>query len=300
MKTTNDNLLDQSQFMINEKTFSIATNNVQGLSEPVKQAQIMTYVMDSKFDIFGLAETKLKFHTAELLYKNHPSYLSWWGCSEDHTDSTGVGLIFHRHVAQYIQSVRHYKGRVIYAKLFMKGKFKLCIIQVYIQAHHRNKTEKLESYKYIIDLINQCRKEHCEVIIMGDFNVDPEELGKLDCSNSRSIHWKYKLIRKLQSNHFIDLSLQFHNPPIPTWSSKNVFRRLDQIWIQSSLQPDALYSSTFLLIFIILIIKLFLQPLLNKECFKVIHLLKKKEINHMRLSSIILILLKNIGRNLLY
>src|SRR5271170_4650946 len=94
----NDNSLDQSQFMINEKTFSIATNNVQGLSEPVKQAQIMTYVMDSKFDIFGLAETKLKFHTAELLYKNHSSYLSWWDCSEDHTDSTGVGLIFHRNV----------------------------------------------------------------------------------------------------------------------------------------------------------------------------------------------------------
>src|SRR3984957_18104309 len=245
MNIDTDQEIDQSN--IKDSYFNIATNNVSGISEPVKQEQIMNLIVEKSIDVFGLSETKLKTRTAKLLYRNDLSYTSWWGCDNDHLDATGVGLIIYNNISKYVQKVKHYKGRVIHAILFLKGKIKLCIMQVYIQAHDLDKKEKIACYKYIIDNINQCRKEKIEIIIMGDFNVDLEILVDLECSNVRSIHWKYTLVQKLKNNHFVDVDARSEDNNLPqfTWTNGRETRRLDQIWLQASLQNEFILAETY-------------------------------------------------------
>src|SRR6266498_5491755 len=166
-------------------TFNIATNNVSGLNEPVKQQQIMNYINEFKIDFFGLSETKLTTKTAKLLWKYDPTYTSWWNCNVDSPWSASVGLIVKKEYAKYVQEVNGYKGRVIYMKLYMQGRFKLMIIQVYIHANDQDKKDKLDVYRFIDDLLKSAKKDQFKVIIMGDFNADPIKLD-----NAR-IHWRY-------------------------------------------------------------------------------------------------------------
>src|ERR1700728_2511256 len=85
-----------------DNSFSIATNNVCGLCETVKQNLLMNFILEHKFDIVGLCETKLKKRTAELLYKNDTTFMSWWSCDDANQASTGVGLLVKKQYAQYI------------------------------------------------------------------------------------------------------------------------------------------------------------------------------------------------------
>ena len=168
-----------SQLSILNNTFQIATNNVRGLSEPAKQRQLMNYIQENKIDIMGVSETKLNTRTAEFMYKHHDSYLSWWNCEDSNQAGSGVGLIINKNIAQYIQSVRGHKGRVIYADLFMKGRIKLRIIQLYINANMTQKVETLELYSYISKLIQQGIRDNFYPIVMGDFNANLIKLNEI-------------------------------------------------------------------------------------------------------------------------
>ena len=134
-------------------TFNIATNNVMGLNDPTKQLQVMNYIYENKIDFFGLSETKLSSKSAELLWKRDPTYTSWWNCNVESPWSAGVGLVVKNEYAKFVQEVNGYKGRVIYMKMYLQGRFKLMIIQLYIQAHDQDKIDKLDVYKYIDNLL---------------------------------------------------------------------------------------------------------------------------------------------------
>ena len=75
MNIDTDQEIDQSN--IKDSYFNIATNNVSGISEPVKQEQIINLILEKSIDVFGLSETKLKTRIAELLYRDDLSYTSW-------------------------------------------------------------------------------------------------------------------------------------------------------------------------------------------------------------------------------
>ena len=49
----------------------------------------------------------------------------------------------HNSTAKYVQLVKGYKGRVIFANIYLRGNIKLRIIQVYIQAHTLDKESRL-------------------------------------------------------------------------------------------------------------------------------------------------------------
>ena len=58
----------------NTNMIKIATNNVCGLNDQTKQANIMTYIETQKIDIMGLSETKMFSNAADSLYRNESSY----------------------------------------------------------------------------------------------------------------------------------------------------------------------------------------------------------------------------------
>ena len=55
----------------------------------------------------------------------------------------------HNSTAKYVQLVKGYKGRVIFANIYLRGNIKLRIIQVYIQAHTLDKESRLDIDQYI-------------------------------------------------------------------------------------------------------------------------------------------------------
>ena len=120
--------LNSEQLNISGSTFSIATNNVCGLSSPTKQQQILNLIEYKNYDIFGLSETKLKSVTSKHLFKHQDCYKSWWNCNDDSPASSGVGLIIKKDIVTFVQFVHGYKGREIYANLYLKGHFKLRIM----------------------------------------------------------------------------------------------------------------------------------------------------------------------------
>ena len=52
---------------------TIACHNVRGLNDPVKQSQLLNFVVDKNISILGLSETKLSFSNSNHLYKDNPS-----------------------------------------------------------------------------------------------------------------------------------------------------------------------------------------------------------------------------------
>ena len=110
----------------------------------------------------------------------------------------------HNSTAKYIQLVKGYKGRVIFANIYLRGNIKLRIIQVYIQAHTLDKESRLDIDQYIYNNLHQAQQNNFKVIIMGDFNVDPDKLDHLILLNKK-ISWKYKLIQHLRGLNFVPL-----------------------------------------------------------------------------------------------
>ena len=103
-------------------------------------------------------------------------------------------------------------------------------------------TEKID--KYIINNLIQAERDGFKIIIMGDFNVDPDQFHA-SLLNNRKPHWKFNLIRKLEELRFIDCYSLFHEDIRPTWISPNnrsSSSRIDLIWLSESLHYDILYS----------------------------------------------------------
>ena len=71
----------------------------------------------------GISETKFTSHTAEFILKNHDDYLSWWNCDDSNQAGSGVSLIMKKHIAQYVQSVKAFKGQLIYNLAKQVSKF---------------------------------------------------------------------------------------------------------------------------------------------------------------------------------
>jgi exonuclease III len=136
-------------------------------------------MQDNKFDILGISESKLTTKASSCLFQGNSEYQSWWNCLDSNPTSAGVGLIFHHSIARYVQLICGYKGHIIFANLFLRGNVKLRIIQVYIQAPLTDKAARLEVDNYIITTITSALQQSFQVIIMGDFNADPNKLAHI-------------------------------------------------------------------------------------------------------------------------
>ena len=187
----------------------------------------------------GLSETKLTSQASSRVYKSSSAYQSWWSCLDSSPLSAGVGLIMKKEVAKYVQSVHGYKGRVISANLYLKGHFKMKIIQVYIQAHSRDCAARMDIDNHILNLVIKGHHDGFRVVLMGDFNVDPDKLDDL-LSNNQIPPWTYNLLRTLRTHQLSDCAAVLCDSPNPTWSNHNTSSRLDLIWVSDSLLSDLL------------------------------------------------------------
>src|SRR6266516_7439194 len=133
MNTTTNNNNSNNNFQLNtfDSQFKITTQNIQGLNNNTKQHQILTYMSDNNIDILSLSETHLNKQKSKIIYKHTPDYKAYF--NNDSTDSfAGVGFLVSNNYTKYIHRIKGYKGRVIFMDLFLKGRYKLRIIQIYI------------------------------------------------------------------------------------------------------------------------------------------------------------------------
>jgi exonuclease III/ribonuclease HI len=240
-----DNLPEQISIQLSSinNTFTIATNNVRGLCETVKQQQFMTFIETNNIDVMGVSETKLNSRAAEFIYKNNESYLSWWNCDNSNQFGSGVGLIIKKNIAQYVQAVQGHNGRYIYADLYMKGRTKIRIIQVYIHANLEKKTEIIQLHRTLTSLIEDTVRKGFQLVIMGDFNADLNKFLQIQ-NQLRTMPWKFSLLKTLTDFNLTETYIQFHDQNVPTWYSSNKSACLDHIWISQHLLTDLLYADT--------------------------------------------------------
>src|SRR5438132_9563033 len=109
-----------------------------------KQIQIIKEIKNNKIHIMGISETKLNYNNAKFLYKNETEYQAWFSKEKTNTMGSGVALIIHNNIAKHVQKVEMIGNRIIYADMYFKGKIKLRVIQVYVNASINNKSKREE------------------------------------------------------------------------------------------------------------------------------------------------------------
>ena len=166
----------------NNLPLRIASINVCGLKG--KKDAIMDMMKYNKINILGISETKLNERNEKFLYHNdRKQYKSYFMSGSDKTLGLGTELLIDRKYNAYVHKHKGYKGRIYHVDMLMKNHTKLHIIQTYINANHTEKEQILDLFEYIISLIEDCKKNHSEIIIMGDFNISFQKYFKDFTSN---------------------------------------------------------------------------------------------------------------------
>src|ERR1043165_6429516 len=152
MNNNNNNIKNNNNKNNGSTTYPcrIVTQNIQGLNDVTKQQQLLDTMKIDHIDIMGLSETKLSQQRSKHIYTGNQHYNAYFNNDGDQ-HSTGVGIIVSKDYSKYIHRAIGYKGRVLYIDLFMKGRIKLRIIQVYFHANfnNNNKKEILDLHAYI-------------------------------------------------------------------------------------------------------------------------------------------------------
>ena len=219
-----------------EGFLKIATHNVRGFNNETKQKLFRTFYKEHKIDIIGITETKLNRNNSKICMNNIESYKTWWESAEDNPISAGVGIMVKNDLSKYIHKVHKNKGRLIAINMKFKGHSDIRIINVYIESNDAKKEERKETVKILLDWIHQGKKENKKLIVMGDFNADPEQWTKEKTTKNST---KYLILEKLKNENFIDLQKITNEMPLKhTWKNNNVTRRLDQIWVSREWTKD--------------------------------------------------------------
>jgi hypothetical protein len=135
--------------------------------------------------------------------------------------------------------------------MFLKGKIKLRIIQVYLHAHisSDSRNDILDVRQKLLEMVNQAYLQNYKLIVMGDFNVDPKILyAHLD--NGSNVPWQYNILHSLidfNMHDTVDLchDIDIRNP-YNTYISvqhNQSNSRLDLIWISHDLTRELLASN---------------------------------------------------------
>ena len=83
-----------------------------------------------------------------------------------------------------------------------RGHSDVRIINVYMESNDAEKEQRKETINILFKWINQGKKDNKKLIVMGDFNADPEIWIK-EKSTTTSI--KYLILEKLKNENFVDL-----------------------------------------------------------------------------------------------
>src|SRR5436190_1632928 len=186
---------------------NIVTQNIRGLTNKAKQDQIIHFMELNKIHIMGLAETKANTRTLNFNFKEHnDKYFTYFHNKNEHSMGAGIGLIIDKNISKFITKKGSFMGRIIFIDLELKGKNRVRIIQVYIYAKfdNNNKVEINNVYKQINNLIDEAQKKQTKIILMGDFNANPEKYKK-DYNRNGQYHWKFNLLHDIETKNLLDM-----------------------------------------------------------------------------------------------
>jgi len=249
-KKRNNNMLFSST--TNNKPLRVVTHNVQGLTDPTKQKQLLDTIYLDNINIMGLSETKLNPTASKYIFKNNQHYKAYFNNDSTSPTGSGVRIVIDNSYAKYIQKINGYKGRMIYIDLYMKGRMKLRIIQVYLPASSTGLREyTLDLYNCIEKTIIEASRAKSRIILMGDFNIQYEKYIKYYRRNGNS-HWRDSLFTKLNNLQLIDTVSLYHD--ITPTTPYNTFlpkqhqsspTRIDYIWISRDLLDETINSNNY-------------------------------------------------------
>src|SRR6266540_1319323 len=128
----------------------------------------------------------------------------------------------------------------------MKNNKKLRVFQIYLHTSNYDIKERMKTHAIIKEHINQARNRHYQIIIMGDFNVNPDKLRLNETKYKR----QYDIIQYLNNLSFFDIFDTIYdindNNPQYTWfnSAKQLKSRIDMIWISNNSIDNLIYCDS--------------------------------------------------------
>ncbi len=157
---------------------NIATFNVRGLSNSLKQEHLGTDVLDYHIDILALQETKVTAFTDSIL----PSGVRLISFEQTLSYHGGLGFAIHPRLATYVDSWKRISDRVAYLDMIFECKNKTNITCRFVNVYspHRGLIKKTpqiatQFYNEVSGAINI--PSRWELFMLGDFN---SKLGKRD------------------------------------------------------------------------------------------------------------------------
>ncbi|GBB94202.1 hypothetical protein RclHR1_02310008 [Rhizophagus clarus] len=166
----------------------IGTINIQS-GFNTKKDDINLFFTQENFDILGLTELDLvtsdEFPRKEY-FNNHVIIYDTSGTNDR---NSGVALIVSKPFCKHIAKTNFYKGRLICIDLFFKN-HPIRIINTYIHANN-TKTQSIKDLtEKLFQLILEANTNNYNLIVMGDFNVNPQQFIKDNQKTQNAPSWK--------------------------------------------------------------------------------------------------------------
>ena len=247
--TTQDSALTPNTL---NSSLRIASHNVNGLNSKGKQLSLIQSMNHKHLDILGICDTRLNQKNANFACNSDSNYRTFWTPKLPLSVSGGLGLIIHKQYSKFVQHVTRWSDRILAIDLYMAGRNKLRIINVYIpplNSTSHNTNLRQDTINETLRLIKDVSNSHC--IILGDFNMDLDDFT-YKANQGSHIPSSYNLFSYLRNHNFTDSHPIFEDYTIPTFVRKNAstglptsISRIDTIWISSSLCPDILQAETW-------------------------------------------------------
>src|SRR3989337_421946 len=233
-----DNALGPSNTNFSTFNINMASLNVRGLNDTLKQTNLINESLHNYIDILAIQETHFTSSSCKHIYNRHPNYHALWA-HDDKNAFSGVGLLIKHDLARHIQKYDSYKGRILFCDLHFKGSHKFKIINCYIPARHGPFRRHIQHY--VTTLLSTAITQNFKIILLGDFNANIDEFNTHIINNRSVNNTKFSLLNFLHSHQFIDTATTFNAFPPPTWNDQS---RIDSIFITFPLKLSILRSQT--------------------------------------------------------
>ena len=146
-------------------TLHVCTYNVRTLKDQEKEEELKQELLNFKWEIVGLAETRRKGVQLEQLPSGHVLYSR----GEEERSIRGVGFLVNKSIKDRVVQYEGESSRVASLKLKVNSRYQLQVIQVYAPTSSHSDEEVEELYEEIARSMEK-NKSHFK-IIMGDFNA---------------------------------------------------------------------------------------------------------------------------------
>ena len=145
-----------------DRSFTLATINVQGISERQKFLSVVDALVYKNIDVAVLTETRLSCRTALARFRC-PEALSsgftFYDASLNFSPNfAGLLMVVKNDLARYVAKQISHEGRYLYIDMFLPGKLKFCFIGVYMSQFKNDPAANISLQQSLISLIDASLK----------------------------------------------------------------------------------------------------------------------------------------------